>query len=133
MIAPALLRQIESNDLSAERVVAILDLASRYWMNGDRTEEQDVEIVIRLLERLPLYEEHLKGSKAIVHALARQAGLFPYFEPSGDLSDDIAYEVHRAPVLRVSTFMLDSGKFSHSLAAARTLFCPRPPASAKRF
>jgi len=37
MIAPTLLRQIESDDLSAERVVAILDLASRYWMNGDRT------------------------------------------------------------------------------------------------
>lgn len=131
MIEASLLRQIESDDLSAERVVAILNLASRYWMNGDRTKEQDVEIVIRLLERLPIYEEHLKGSKAIVHALARQAGLFPYFERSGDLSDDIAYEMHRAPGLEGVYFHAGQREVFSLLSSGKNVVLSAPTSFGK--
>lgn len=99
MIDQRLRQAIESSDLSADAVIDILDLASRFWVNGERSEDEDIEIVIRLLERADVFEEYLSGAGEIINALARQAGLFPYYKCSDDLHDNLAYEAHRAPGL----------------------------------
>ena len=99
MIDQGLREKIEREELSADAVFSILESASRFWMNGERKDADDVEIVIRLLERADQYEEHLQGARSVVNALARQAGLFPYYQHSDDLNDDLAFEAHRAPSL----------------------------------
>ncbi|MBN9890546.1 MULTISPECIES: DEAD/DEAH box helicase [Salipiger] len=99
MIDEGLRNDIATADLNAQRVVAILDKASRYWMNGERSATDDMEIVIRLLDRASVFEEHLKGAKSIINALARQAGLFPYYKDSESTADNIARAVHKAPGL----------------------------------
>ncbi|WP_095589619.1 DEAD/DEAH box helicase [Actibacterium ureilyticum] len=99
MIDESLKGDIISPDLSAERVVSILDKASRYWMNGERSESEDIEIVVRLLDRADVFEQHLAGAKDVINALARQAGLFPYYRESNSTADNLARAAHKAPGL----------------------------------
>lgn len=100
MIDADLSNDIASEELSSEQVVVILDKASRYWMNGNRSTSDDTEIVVRLLDRAEIFEKYVAGAKSVINALARQAGLFPYYEPSGCTADDLARAAHKAPGLK---------------------------------
>lgn len=97
MIAAELLSEIKRPSPSPAEIVLILDRASRYWLNGDRSVADDAEIAIRLLNRRIEFEGILPGSSEVIDSLAREAGLFPYLAEDQPTRFSIARETHRVP------------------------------------
>ena len=97
MIAQSLLDAINKAEPSPDEVLVLLDRASRYWLNGERTVSEDAEIAIRLLDKKDVFEAILPGSEEVIESLAREAGLFPYLGGHLSLSQEIAREAHRVP------------------------------------
>lgn len=97
MIAQSLLDAIHKAEPSPDEVIDLLDRASRYWLNGERTVSEDAEIAIRLLDKKHVFEAILPGSGDVIESLAREAGLFPYLGENLSLSQEIAREAHRVP------------------------------------
>ena len=131
MIDDLLLELISAPDPSSDEVVKILDRASRFWLNGDRSVSSDAEIAIRLLGRADDFDRILPGAKSVIDALAREAGLFPYVNSTDLLRDKIAIEAHRVPALEDMVFHAEQRRIFQKLASGRNVILSAPTSFGK--
>lgn len=131
MISESLLNLVKISDPTPNEVVEILDRVSRYWLNGDRSVQDDIEAVIRLLERADELDNIVPGVKRVLEALSREAGLYPYLGNQLTLKDQLAKEVHSVPGIDGLVFHTEQMRVFSRLLQGRNVVLSAPTSFGK--
>jgi hypothetical protein len=88
-------RVLRSPEEIPQQAFSLVREIARLNVDPDQAETAH-EMILRALE----HRQHFGPSEAVVSALARAVGLFPYLNPENlSLRDSIAYEFHRPPAM----------------------------------
>lgn len=131
MIDHGLLALIKTPEPNSDDIIKILDRASRTWLDGSRSVADDAEIAIRLLHRSKHFDAVLPGSKSIIDALAREAGLFPYIDAADLIRDQIAIEAHRVPAFDHMVFHAEQRRIFQKLVEGNNIILSAPTSFGK--
>ncbi len=131
MINTTLLEAIRKPTPSSAEIITILDKASRWWLNGDRDVADDAEIAIRLLDRAEEFERTLPGTKHVIDALSREAGLYPYLSGDQLVRDMIAREAHRVPGIAGMFFHGEQQRVFQKLLQGKNIVLSAPTSFGK--
>ncbi|RIJ28648.1 DEAD/DEAH box helicase [Henriciella algicola] len=131
MIDQGLLQLITAPDPKPDAIVKILDRASRTWLDGTRSISEDAEIVVRLLRRSDDFERVLPGSRSVIDALAREAGLFPYIKATDLFRDQLAIEAHRVPNFEQMVFHAEQRRIFQKLLDGNNVILSAPTSFGK--
>jgi hypothetical protein len=93
--------------------------------------EEAIDLVIRLLDRQREFDGLLPGLGAMVDAIAREAGLFPYMSESGRWHDLAVLELMKAPGLEGITFHIEQASVFQKLAQGRSIILSAPTSFGK--
>lgn len=110
---------------SAARAVAY------FYQAPDSPLEQAIDLVVRLIDRQAEFEALLSGMSAMINAIAREAGLFPYMSEDGRWHDLAVLELMKAPGLDGIIFHIEQALAFQKLATGRVSYCRPRLASEK--
>lgn len=110
MIEDKLLAEIGQVKYSPAQALSLLDHASRYWANSNRIIAEDVELVVRLMDKREILDTALPGARLVINALARESGLYPYIDDHAVFREQLLKEIHRIP--NMENLIFHSGQFA---------------------
>jgi hypothetical protein len=124
-------RQFDDPSLSSDEIFKLLRSVAYFHQRNDTSVVDSLDLIIRLIDQRDRLENVLAGSRAMIDAIARQAGLYPYVQGKGSWRDELAVELMRAPGLSGIIFHIEQALVFHKLAEGRSIILSAPTSFGK--
>lgn len=131
-MTPEIMRQqLKSADLSVDEIFNLVRAVAYFHQKPGSDLVDALDLIIRLIDRRNDFEGRLKGVSAMISAIAREAGLYPYVEGRGNWSDTVATELMRVPGFEDTVFHIEQAVVFHKLASGRSIILSAPTSFGK--
>lgn len=114
-----------------DELFRLMRSVSYFYSAPDTDRFQGVEAVVRLISKRRDIEERLKGAGAMLDALAREAGLFPYVRHPATWHDEYARTIMAAPGMKDVYFHIEQASVFAELASGTSLILSAPTSFGK--
>lgn len=124
--------QFSKIDHTTDEIFALARSVAYFFQRSDSNSADSLDLIIRLLDRRKDFNDRLPGIGAMIDAIAREAGLYPYIaERNGSWRDELAIESMRAPGLPDIVFHIEQAIVFHKLAEGRSVILSAPTSFGK--
>jgi hypothetical protein len=126
-----ILDRFNKSDPTGDEIFCLARSVSYFFQKSNRDLVDALDLIIRLLDRREDFDKQLPGVGAMIDAIAREAGLYPYIAGRGGWRDELAIEVMRAPDLPEIVFHIEQAVVFHKLAAGKSVILSAPTSFGK--
>jgi len=123
--------KLTQSEMSADEVFSAIRSTAYFFQNPESDSIEALDVIIRLIDRRPDFENQLKGAGEMIDAIAREAGLFPYVEGTGTWHDELAVELMKAPGLDGIVFHIEQAVVFQKLVRGQSLILSAPTSFGK--
>lgn len=124
-------RLFDRPELSGDEIFSLARSVAYFFQKPDSDGSDALDLIIRLIDRREEFDARLPGVGAMIDAIAREAGLYPYIIGRGGWRDEMAIELMRAPGLPGIVFHIEQALVFHKLAEGRSIILSAPTSFGK--
>lgn len=121
---------LDSN-LTSDEIFGLTRGIAYFFQSPQSDNLEALDLVIRLVDKRSLFESRLNGVGAMIDAISREAGLFPYIEGRGKWHDELALGLVRAQGLEGITFHIEQASVFSKLAHGKSIILSAPTSFGK--
>jgi len=122
---------ISNKELSADDIFFLTRSIAYFFQRSNSDINDALDLIIRLIDRRDEFQKKLSGIGAMIDAIAREAGLYPYILEKGGWRDELAIELMRAPGLGNIVFHIEQAIVFHKLTEGRSIILSAPTSFGK--
>ncbi len=124
-------QRLLAEDLSPDDAFRLARSVAYFHQRSDSDQVSSLDLIIRLIDQRERLQKLLPGLGAMIDAIAREVGLFPYVVGKGTWRDELAIELMRAPGLEGIIFHIEQALVFHRLAEGRSIILSAPTSFGK--
>lgn len=122
---------LDRPDLTGDEIFALARSVAYFFQKPGSDANDALDLIIRLIDQREAYEKTLRGVSAMIDAIAREAGLYPYIAGRGGWRDELAMELMRAPGLEDIIFHIEQALIFNKLSEGRSIILSAPTSFGK--
>lgn len=126
-----LLKRVNELPTDGTQMFALLRAVAYYQSSPEKHRRDGLDLLVRLLDKRTEISEALPGSSAMLDAMAREAGLYPYMKKARSWRDEIALDLVSAPGEADVHFHIEQAKVFSILRSGKSLILSAPTSFGK--
>lgn len=123
--------KLSQQALTGDEIFSLARSVAYFFQRPASDTADALDLIIRLIDRREEFESTLKGVGAMIDAIAREAGLYPYIAGKGGWRDELAIELMRAPGLAEIVFHIEQALVFNKLSTGRSIILSAPTSFGK--
>lgn len=117
--------------LTGDEIFSLVRSVAYFFQKPGSDANDALDLIIRLVDRRDEFEKTLRGVGAMIDAISREAGLYPYIAGKGGWRDQIAIELMRAPGFKDTIFHIEQAIVFRKLSEGRSIILSAPTSFGK--